>query len=87
MGFLCRLQMPFLPENELNKSCSFIEKFYHHLRREGATMEMEDGTRLGGKEQLETYKYIFNSSLDWTGPLNYFRNFMFYRVKANLSVE
>jgi epoxide hydrolase 4 len=79
-------QMPFLPEMELNKSYSFVEKFYHHLKKEGSTMEMEDGTKCQGKELLETYKYIFNSTLDWTGPLNYFRNFMFYRVKANLSV-
>jgi epoxide hydrolase 4 len=79
--------MPFLPERELNKSCNFIENVYQHLKREGATMEMEDGTRLEGKELLETYKYIFNSNMDWTGPLNYFRNFMFYRVKATLSVE
>lgn len=76
--------MPFLPENELNKSVSFIKKFYRHLESERA---MDDGSKCDGKELLETYKYIFNSSLDWTGPLNYVRNFMFYRVKPNLSIR
>jgi epoxide hydrolase 4 len=79
--------MPYMPEMEMNKSFSFVEKFYGHLRREGASMEMENGTKCGGRELLETYKYIFNSALDWSGPLNYFRNFMFYRVKPNLSLR
>lgn len=79
--------MPFLPENELNKSFSFVEKFYRHLESDRSSMKLENGSRCGGKQLLETYKYIFNSSLDWTGPLNYFRNFMFYRVKANLSIR
>lgn len=79
--------MPFMPENELNKNFSFVEKFYRHLEKENCAMEMENGVRCGGKELLETYKYIFNSTLDWTGPLNYFRNFMFHRVKPNLSIR
>lgn len=79
--------MPFLPENELNKSFEFIEKFYSHLDKEGAAMALENGGKCERKELLETYKYIFNSKLDWTGPLNYFRNFMFYRVKPNNSIR
>ena len=79
--------MPFMPENELNKNFKFVEKFYLHLNNEGSAMEMDNGARCEGKELLATYKYIFNSSRDWTGPLNYFRNFMFYRVKPNLSIR
>lgn len=79
--------MPFMPENELSKSFNFVEKFYRHLENEGSAMAMENGARCEGKELLETYKYIFNNALDWTGPLNYFRNFMFYRVKPNLSIR
>lgn len=79
--------MPFLPENELNNNVNFIEKFYRHLSSESLVMILEDGETCGKKELLETYKYLFNSRLDWTGPLNYFRNFLFYRVKANLTIR
>lgn len=79
--------MPFIPENELNKSITFLEKFYEHLKNGASSMEMENGAVCGGRQLIDTYKYIFNSPEDWTGPLNYFRNFMFYRVKANLSVR
>jgi epoxide hydrolase 4 len=79
--------MPFMPERELNNSGSFIEMFYKHLNDENATMFMENGERCEGKELLKTYKYIFNSPVDWTGPLNYFRNLLFYRVKPNISVR
>lgn len=79
--------MPFMPENELSKSVSFVEKFYEHLKSGASSMELEDGAWCGGKELIDTYKYIFNSPIDFTGPLNYFRNFLFYRVKNNLSVR
>lgn len=29
---------------------------------------------------LETYEYIFGRTTDWAGALNYFRNFLFYRI-------
>lgn len=77
--------MPFLPENEMNENVSFIEKFYSHL--EEAAMWLENGEKVDGKAMVDTYKYIFNNPVDWTGPLNYFRNFMFYRVKPNLSIR
>lgn len=79
--------MPFLPERELNRTGEFIDPFYAHLSREGCAMELENGQRCAGKDLIATYKYIFNSSLDWNGPLNYFRNFIFYRVKPNNSIR
>lgn len=79
--------MPFMPEKELHKSVKFVEKFYEHLKNNASFMEMENGETAGSKELIQTYKYIFNRPLDWTGPLNYFRNFMFYRVKANLNLR
>ncbi|CRK91588.1 CLUMA_CG005242, isoform A [Clunio marinus] len=81
------IQTPLLPENELKKNVRFIEKFYGHLKKESSIMEFENGEKVKGLEQIETYKYIFNSSLDWTGPLNYFRNLMFYRVKSGVNVK
>lgn len=27
------------------------------------------------------YKYVFNRTIDWTGPLNYYRNFPFYNIR------
>lgn len=77
--------MPFIPENELKNSLDFVKKFYGHLESASMSMEMEmeNGDKCEGKELIETYKYIFNSREDWTGPLNYFRNFMFYQAKPN----
>lgn len=76
-----------MPERELHNSENFIEKFYKHLNDETAAMLLVNGEKCEGKELLETYKYIFNSPIDWTGPLNYFRNLLFYRVKANISIR
>lgn len=36
---------------------------------------------------LETYEYIFGRSSDWSGALNYFRNFMFYRIHSSRSLK
>lgn len=86
-NILLSYQTPFLPENELSKNVKFIEKFSQHLEGEATSMELENGEKCKGKELVDTYKYIFNSPIDFTGPLNYFRNFMFYRVKANLNLR
>lgn len=78
--------MPFIPEREVNRNENFFDNFYKHLNEESSSMVMENGERCEGTDLIGTYKYIFNSPIDWTGPLNYFRNLFFYRVKANVSV-
>ncbi|XP_055383635.1 epoxide hydrolase 4-like [Condylostylus longicornis] len=35
----------------------------------------------------DCYKYIFSRRNDWTGPLNYYRSFPFYRIKENCIIK
>lgn len=37
------------------------------------------------KNLLEAYKYVFSRSSDWAGPMNYFRNLPYYRVRNDVS--
>jgi epoxide hydrolase 4 len=67
------IQLPFLPEIELTKYEEFIEKF-HQNNNDSEVLNFST------QDILNTYKYIFNNRRDWRGPLNYFRNFLFYRV-------
>jgi hypothetical protein len=79
--------MPFLPERDLNfKNEAFFDRFYKHLKMDSSAMLLKNGKKCDGSELLATYKYIFKNPIDWTGPLSYFRNLLFYRVKANNSV-
>lgn len=79
---IASIQFPFLPEIELNDTSeSFIRKFYGHLETV-VNYEADNNAQV-----LEAYRYIFSGCSDWTGPLNYYRNFMFYRVKSNLTVR
>lgn len=73
-----------LPERELNKNQSFIRETYSHLMD-----EMSNEISHGFKRQnlIETYEYIFSRTADWTGALNYFRNFLFYRISPSFCVR
>lgn len=33
------------------------------------------------------YKYVFNRTVDWTGPLNYYRNFPFYKIREGETIR
>lgn len=33
------------------------------------------------------YKYVFSRSTDWSGPINYYRNLPFYRIKDDKKIE
>lgn len=53
---------------------------------------MSNGISHGGENfkrdnLLETYEYIFSRTSDWTGAINYFRNFLFYRVSPSYTVR
>jgi epoxide hydrolase 4 len=77
------VQMPIYPEYELSNQQNFIAKF-HPIQRQ----IIEPGAlNFSSQDIRNTYKYIFNSAKDWRGPLNYFRNFMFYRVDPGLFVR
>lgn len=36
---------------------------------------------------LDAYKYVFSRKSDWSGPLNYYRNLPFYRIKPGEMVR
>lgn len=52
-----------------------LERCYAHLMS-GDSKE---------KNLLEAYKYVFSRSSDWAGPLNYFRNLPYYRIRDDVS--
>lgn len=63
-------QLPYLPElDALKEDLSIINRCHKHLEQK--YMEA----------YLEAYKYTFSRKEDWTGPLNYYRNLPFKRIK------
>lgn len=82
------IQSPAIPENEFDSTINFIPKFFPHLEKPGySEFTDEQGNAITNIDLLDCYKYIFSRKKDWTGPLNYYRNFYFYRIKAELKVE
>lgn len=62
-----------------------LRKFYSHVLKE--KNYFNNGNNGSADNQiLGVYKYIFSQTDDWTGPLNYFRNFIFYRIKEGKSI-
>jgi len=62
----CR--MPLFPERELlGNDLEIIDK---RFKRSGSVMDLSSYSNF----DKEAYKYTFSRSLDWQGPVNYFRN-------------
>ena len=57
-----------------------LKKCYGHINKEKMYFTGANGTQKN--DLMEAYKYIFHQTDDWTGALNYYRNFMFYRIKS-----
>jgi epoxide hydrolase 4 len=73
------VQLPRVPEAELKKTGEkFLAKFYSHLARE--RLYCTDLPETSSIDIWDAYKYVFSQNSDWNGPLNYFRNFLFYRI-------
>lgn len=49
-----------------------LEKNLNHLKIQNRQKE---------STIIDAYKYVFMRKNDWTGPLNYYRNLPFYRIK------
>lgn len=59
----------------------FLSKFYPHLANKGTFDVVKDNGLPISHDAIDAYKYIFKRKKDWSGPLNYYRNFPFYRVR------
>lgn len=85
------VQIPYLPEIELTRNDSqFIEKTLSHVQNDIKTTPiygLNDTPIEQIANKLDAYKYVFSRKSDWTGPLNYYRNFPFYRIKAGETVR
>lgn len=84
-------QLPYLPEVEMTRSDStFIDRALPHLRTEASTKTMysiNDATIQQIPNKLDAYKYVFSRKSDWSGPLNYYRNLPFYKVRPGQMVR
>lgn len=79
------VQIPYLPEIEMARSdTTFIEKTMPHLQSNKKLNESQNEQYI---DVLDAYKYVFSRKHDWTGPLNYYRNFPFYRIKAGETIR
>ncbi|KAL1131664.1 hypothetical protein AAG570_011277 [Ranatra chinensis] len=66
-------QLPYLPELQaLDDNLSVIALCYFHLVKNN-----------GKHGYLDAYKYVFSRREDWTGPINYFRNLPFWKLKTS----
>lgn len=85
------VQIPYLPEIQLTRTDSqFIEKTLTHVQNDIKNTPihgLNDTPIEQIANKLDAYKYVFSRKSDWTGPLNYFRNFPFYRTKAGETVR
>lgn len=77
------VQLPYLPEIEMTRTDSkFIERTLPHLNKDSSNKYSQiDPTIQQIPNKLDAYKYVFSRKSDWSGPLNYYRNLPFYRVK------
>lgn len=89
------VQLPFIAEIEHSNSYSnFVEKCFKTTNPDKNSMAVmslkkseEKFDNEGSFNVIDTYKYVFNRRSDWTGPLNYYRNFPFYRIKEGSAVR
>lgn len=80
------IQLPYLPEMEMkHKAERMLKKCYPHILKEKMYMTGSNGSVINNL--MEAYKYIFSQTDDWRGPLNYYRNFLFFRVKEGETVQ
>ncbi|XP_056632217.1 epoxide hydrolase 4-like [Diorhabda sublineata] len=62
------VQVPYLPEiDALKENVKIINQYHSHLSANDV--------------YLETYKYSFSRKEDWTGPINYYRDLRFRKIK------
>ncbi|XP_053695166.1 epoxide hydrolase 4-like isoform X1 [Sabethes cyaneus] len=80
------VQLPYLPEMEMKHNAErMLKKCYPHIAKEKMCMTETNGTVINN--MMEAYKYMFSQTDDWRGPLHYYRNFCFYRVKEGETLQ
>lgn len=80
------VQLPYLPEMEMQHNAErTLKKCYPHILKEKMYMSGTNGSVIN--DIMEAYKYTFSQTDDWRGPLNYYRNFMFFRIKEGETLE
>ncbi|EFN84557.1 epoxide hydrolase 4 [Harpegnathos saltator] len=71
-------RLPFLPEiDALKEDLSIINDTFQHLQIRN---ELD-------KKYVEAYKYTFSRKEDWTGPINYYRNFPFIKLNIHEQID
>lgn len=69
-----------LPEMELKHTADkLLRRCHSHVTKEKLYLSGTNGTLTNNL--MEAYLYSFCQTDDWRGPLNYYRNFLFYRVR------
>lgn len=89
--FLRFVQLPYLPETEMTRNdSSFIETALSHLNKDTISKSlrysMNDNLNCI-PNKMDAYKYVFSRKMDWFGPLNYFRNLPFYKIRPGEMVQ
>lgn len=85
------IQLPYLPEIEMTRADSnFIDRMLPHLRDDSSPKSIyhsTDSTIQRIPNKLDAYKYVFSRKSDWSGPLNYYRNLPFYKVRPGETIR
>ncbi|XP_050085123.1 epoxide hydrolase 4-like [Anopheles aquasalis] len=80
------IQLPMLPEMELKHTAErVLRRCYPHVTKEKLYQSGTNGSVINNL--MEAYKYSYSQTDDWRGPLNYYRNFLFYRVREGEMVQ
>lgn len=74
-----------MPENKFSNS-EFLEKCLPHIYNGRSNKHSYKDVTVD-RCLTHAYKYVFNRSLDWTGPLNYYRNFPFYKIREGETIR
>uniref|UniRef100_A0A7G3AYE4 Putative soluble epoxide hydrolase n=1 Tax=Lutzomyia longipalpis TaxID=7200 RepID=A0A7G3AYE4_LUTLO len=86
------IQLPYLPEVEhVRPDSNFLERNFTHVDNTRAKSKYNNLQPLNGSSNekghiLDAYRYIFSRHEDWNGPLNYYRNLPFYRIREGSSL-
>ncbi|XP_059622718.1 epoxide hydrolase 4-like [Phlebotomus argentipes] len=87
------IQLPCLPEIEhVRPDSGFLERNFTHVDNTRSKSKYNNLQPLNGSANekghiLDAYKYIFSRNEDWNGPLNYYRNLPFYRIREGSLVS
>lgn len=85
LSWLRLVQLPWIPEKEImDNDSQFLNRCLGHLTAKKQPSGKDSDSKLGESNSaslIDAYGYVFSRKSDWTGPLNYYRNFPFYRIR------